>query len=87
MYTRSAKDQSYPDKTNGTAIYARHSIGVVEKGVNGAAYMAVPWSVWDSVLPYPENPGPNQHIGFGSGPDPCVSVEKVRPLPWRVQGF
>ena len=26
-----------------------------------------------------------QHIGFGSGPDPCVSVEKVRPLPWRAK--
>ena len=36
-------NQRFPDTTNGTAIYAY--IRVVW-GVNGAAYMAVPWSVW-----------------------------------------
>ena len=34
----------YPDTTHGTAIYADQTR--VVWGVNGAAYMAVPWSVW-----------------------------------------
>ena len=32
-----------------------------------------------NVVPKPKNPGPKQHIGFGSGPHPCVSVSGPTP--------
>ena len=34
----------------------------------------------------PKNPDPQTQSGLGTGPfSPCVSVEKVRPLPWRAR--
>ena len=39
-----------------------------------------------SSLHRPKNPGPNQHIGCGSGSDPCEGVGS-KPLPWRAEGF
>ena len=61
-----------PQALHGTAIGLPTSLGGGARGVNGAAYMAVPWSVWVQYW--------NSHISLQDGDARTARMELPCPL-------